>query len=620
MPTLPKPIELRPAQGGQLISVYSHDNVGAQNYVEKVNVRRQDDAEVNREGYVRFRPIENLPVEAQSSLPADINGQFEAVRPNGERAFIATSPEQIFKFRPNTGSWTVIGSGFSATGNRWQGVNLNGWLVLNNGVDLPVTYRVEDVAVQPMRELREVGVASVTHIEVDNAFLMLGGVRQILEDKLLEWLNGVAPYGPVPDNLTQYVSYLVMWSNPSDPTNYAVQISGSILSTESRNTVVMDWPSESLKIGDRVIVYGAGPLGGNLGGQPGIENGVPITNISGNILTLGALADPELVYPLPVSVLRWGDIASFSGSERLTDDSAPITAMKRLGRITVIYRGTKIWTARFTGDWQKPYAFRAGPETKHTPVSPHLIATVDASHVYATKDTFYQYDGLDTPQIFQPLHLNRKLFHNAGPATDLEPAGWCFDNEFTKEIWFVRPQMSLCYDYLTKTVSSIDEGYAAGGVIWRPGSEDKEYWVTLLRSGLVLRYGIGEHGPFEWRRLDNPMTCVVSGGLVKPSAATFGEIIVTSYIPTLGTGDPQMPFEVEILYADDASKPALPLFSHSMPDPLLENLIPMFYQHTYFRDRVRWTTETNEQIRLVSRLYELAPVNGKSVVRRQSPH
>ena len=56
----------------------------------------------------------------------------------------------------STYSWVTIGTGYSPFGQRWQAVTLNGYLILNNAVDLPCWYIYGDAAVTPMYQLREV--------------------------------------------------------------------------------------------------------------------------------------------------------------------------------------------------------------------------------------------------------------------------------------------------------------------------------------------------------------------------------------------------------------------------------------------------------------------------------
>ena len=87
-------------------------------------------------------------------------------------------------FQTGNGSWKVIGSGFSKLGSRWQVKDSNGYTVFNNGVDLPVTYRVGDESVTPIYELREQGIAAVGIIEVYSTILKCFDILQIASDRM----------------------------------------------------------------------------------------------------------------------------------------------------------------------------------------------------------------------------------------------------------------------------------------------------------------------------------------------------------------------------------------------------------------------------------------------------
>jgi hypothetical protein len=148
----------------------------------------------------------SLYIVEQALDPDDFYLITRAVRPNGQVAVIAGTKTTLYRqmvyedprvyesgvyaesgsdtpvYSIYNGDWEVIGSGFSESGHRWQSVNINGYLVLNNGADLPVTYRVEDAEVVPIRELRENGVASVGWIAAFNDVLFCGNIRQLTED------------------------------------------------------------------------------------------------------------------------------------------------------------------------------------------------------------------------------------------------------------------------------------------------------------------------------------------------------------------------------------------------------------------------------------------------------
>lgn len=146
--------------------------------------------------------------------PGPMNLVHMARRPNGKIALIVGSPTTLYRFfaldngdyyegngtpaayfeeppLPNTpyfnddpGEWIVIGHGFSINGTRWEAVSINGWSVFNNGVDLLMTYRVEDMFVVPIYELREQGIAAVGTIAATKGVLVAGDILEIFDTQM----------------------------------------------------------------------------------------------------------------------------------------------------------------------------------------------------------------------------------------------------------------------------------------------------------------------------------------------------------------------------------------------------------------------------------------------------
>ena len=190
-----KTITISVTDGGQLAASLSTENVGEHNYTRKLNLHRDGDQEKRRNGWIKFKPD-----AGGSDNQAIFDGAepllrlAELRRPNGDRAIVAASRTLIKRFDTATGTWVTIGSGYSAQGKRWQVESINGYLILNNTEDLPVTYRVEDAAVTPIYELREVGVAKVGRIEENNGFLLLADITEIQGDQLDAWMKGYGNY------------------------------------------------------------------------------------------------------------------------------------------------------------------------------------------------------------------------------------------------------------------------------------------------------------------------------------------------------------------------------------------------------------------------------------------
>lgn len=244
-----KPVTVKPSMGGKLMSNISADSVGIPNYVVKRDFRRVLDHEVRSEGYDYFWPNTALPIANQPFpqgltppvTPLPITLIHQARMPNGALAVICGTATTLYRYfslsdghyyqgdgtpqeyfnsnDPNGpyyqsvyGDWIVIGSGFQAIAQRWEAIDVNGLTVLNNGVDLPMTYAVFDFAVKPIYELREVGIAAVGNITQSNGYLLCADVHQIDDDALVDLLSlisagtvtasQVGSYGPSPFTAT----------------------------------------------------------------------------------------------------------------------------------------------------------------------------------------------------------------------------------------------------------------------------------------------------------------------------------------------------------------------------------------------------------------------------------
>lgn len=152
-------------------------------------------------------------ITARIDMPINLITQVK--RPNGQTATVVGTATRLWRFfamdngayaedeyweavgsdapygDDNPGEWIQIGSGFSAHGHRWESLNINGYLVLNNGVDLMVTYRVEDLEVKPIYELREQGIGAVGTIGELAGILLLGDISEIKAEAFAELMSPV---------------------------------------------------------------------------------------------------------------------------------------------------------------------------------------------------------------------------------------------------------------------------------------------------------------------------------------------------------------------------------------------------------------------------------------------
>jgi hypothetical protein len=217
-----KPISVKP--GGRLTPDLSAGTVGLSDHVILRDFRRDLDVVVRAEGHIKFAP-NPLVSEATQSEPAGADGPItvisEVTLASGRYCAVCGTKTQLWAYfgeasgyvegsgsdayvneygggylywTKNTGNWELIGSGFSADG-RWESVQVGSWLVLNNGVDLPLTYRVGETSAKPIYELREAGIASVGTIVEISGILVALDIRQISSTKHLELMSPIVATG-----------------------------------------------------------------------------------------------------------------------------------------------------------------------------------------------------------------------------------------------------------------------------------------------------------------------------------------------------------------------------------------------------------------------------------------
>ena len=228
-----KPFTVGPKNGGKLMSDVSANEAGIANFRVNRDWRRFLDRQIRREGHELYQPNPaGDPTTQCLDAPEPINGLFLGEAANGDQADIATTPTTLWRyvglvdgtyvspvisflyFDPNDPNspyfdpgdpnspyvvestvsepyfssdyvedfaqeWVKIGDGYSPNGSRWEVEQVGDDIVFNNGFDLPVSYRLVDLEVTPLYELRERGVASVGSITSFNDVLMLHDIRQI---------------------------------------------------------------------------------------------------------------------------------------------------------------------------------------------------------------------------------------------------------------------------------------------------------------------------------------------------------------------------------------------------------------------------------------------------------
>lgn len=191
-----KPLTIRIADGGRLNTSSSLNEVGEADFVRVLNMRRLSPDRLGRtEGWILFKPNSGgLDTQADFDGTESVLRLAELVRPNGDKVIVGASRTKIKRFDTATGLWSDISGGltFSASGKRWQASTINGYLLLNNSVNLPISFRVEDATVTPIYEMRQVGYSCVERLYAFNGFLKLANVTRIKADQLDAFMFGYA--------------------------------------------------------------------------------------------------------------------------------------------------------------------------------------------------------------------------------------------------------------------------------------------------------------------------------------------------------------------------------------------------------------------------------------------
>lgn len=623
MPTPPRPTEPSVVDGGNLITIGSADSVGIANYLEKTNWRRRTrDREGRREGWIKFQPYADTAVTQQYRPFTDGTKLRLAVqlrRPNGELAFVVASATTIKRFNLTTKAWDTIGTGFSPSGYRWQWVTINGYLILNNGIDLPVSFRVEENTVVPIYELREIGIASARFIEEVNGFLHLANIAEIKADQLNSVMNGPSPYGIVTDQTKlNYIPFAVAWGEFGEPRNWAPVYTVEMPAAGA--VITLPFPSNTFIAGQtRVAVLNAGPNGGVLGGQTAYPDGILVTDVAGANITLEVTTDASLTYPRTIQVLRWEDQSSLTGMVRLQDDASPIIGYKKLNANVVVYRSTMIMVGRYTGVPDQVFDFKRRHVGKLVPMYPDAIALVDDMHVYpGLGGRFYAFDGVGpNPVIHKFLDAARNtLFDGATATTDV----WSIDNPLTKEIFFCRPGRTVAFDYEYNTVSTIDAEFDACAFITKPGSLDE--WFVLSIAGNLFTYG-------RVKLVNSEILTFLRDGVFAEAWLRFGynnfgsnisEKIINQVVARLGSSEQNVALKLSLWATEDA---------HITPKLQVEDICfgpaykwDLFYLNVLFQEELRIVNKAQDgeevpdaDVTYTGRIVTRGPVNSMGITR-----
>lgn len=549
-----------------------------------------------------------------------------------------TPVDQLEYIDSHPGYWIVIGSGFSTSGKRWESVNINGYMVLNNATDLPVTYRVEEFSVVPIYQLREQGVAYAGSIAEINGILMLGDIAEIHADYLSTWFNTAAnPYGRFTD-LTKIdrTTYRVIWSEEGEPRNFAPVYAGSI--TAGTNKLTLQYPVLGIEVGDTITIVGAGAShsGGtadNLVGR--------IVNKAGTTIILTTFAQTTVTNAV---IQESAQIGTIVGQEDLQADGSGIVKMLPISSTLVIYKDTTIFLAQYTGNVDQPFTFtelEVQPEAM--PFYRNTVVLVqngsELYQMYAGRNCFWRFDLTNQqPMSMAKFEACHNIFYSQATLANTDRI-WGAQNGLSHEVIFSFPSGSddkaLLYDYKQDTLSTTGFASSAGATVRKPvtglaSGVEQDWFVLGTSDGSVLLYGLTTVGNNQggwsggtsifYRRYGNPYNATRNAypSRLRSGLASFGntyaEKQLRAFQVLMGSQSANTPINVQLLNALNPNSTPVLVGAVTLSDPLNHNNIPVGMMGYMFQSLIE-VAGIDNPIRLAGSFWDVAPLDTRSISR-----
>jgi len=616
-------LEAKYVTGGSLCDDLSFDSIAPHDFRVASGWRRRLDSMVVREGWGLWQPNPGFAAALQSftGLGQEVLLLAEVNSPAGKTVVVAVVGSTIRYFDYDTGLWVQIGSGFQTAGiRRWDMEQLNGYAVFNNGVDLPVSWRVGDASVTPLYELRERGVASVGVMTEYSGFIMFGDITEVNSDYMSTLMNSGDPYGlvPSPATNTSRTQYRIIWSNVSDPTDWAATV--NVSGTSGSTSVTLDWPMASFQPGDEVTIVGGGTLGSNL-----------VTNIVSIAGTTAVLLSPlgATVSNTPMS--DTDAIGSVVGYYDIQDDGSAIMAMMPLQNRLVVYRPFSLFVGVYTGNIEFPFQFDRTYQGERGLKFPHTLVNVRGQfHLYAGATAFYKYElGSLEPSIDEALFkcAFTEFFSKDYDVTDLKSV-YAVDNGVTSEIFFVLPfgvgqYTTLCYSYLYNTVSTInnDWQFRSAATVRKPlagqlGDPSESWFIMGTANGMINVYGRTSRELTIMQRNSANWSADLHTGLLWMNDS-FNEKDIRTFVPLYNSVSGAFPLTVTSFYQKDVAAVDTQGTTQIVPTPGGDTIVPMWQRGIYHRFEMRVDIDSAavEQPSLTGYLAEYDVVGTRSVTR-----
>lgn len=531
---------------------------------------------------------------AAATLGADPTLIFTARRDDGKTALIVGTATTLFRFwvpesypiyesgvyesgvvgNVCAGVWLTIGSGFSTqNARRWQAKNVAGYAVFNNGVELPVTYHLDDFAVVPIWELREQGVAFVGEIEEMAGILVCADVGMIHDD-YLPTVMGAVGYGSFYNGQESHydrVHYRVIWGDPQGPRRWGSSVPGAM--TAGSRVLTVSYDISSIAQGDEVRVIGAG------------ENGADLvtTLLYKSTATSWILADEAETAVTEAAVSRSDAATLIVGRYDLLDIASPILRVKKFQDRLIVAKSTGFVVGEYTGEAGLPFVFQTVQATEEEVEFLHwrntLIDVGGQYLLYAGETDFFTFDLVTRrPRVHPALSLCRNLFFDAVAGLGQESV-FAAVNGFTKEVWFVLPAsgsdkaLALYYGGgpERERCSTVGTAYTALGLAPVPvaganrGTEPK-FLLAGIAGGTLVEYAYDRTGPLRWLRRGSTYSSLLASGY-----ADFGDAAnekhVSAYLVLLASQSPNTSLALGILTGRNPSE----ALSHLTSSPITVN-------------------------------------------------
>ncbi len=423
---------------------------------------------------------------------------------------------------------------------------LNGFVIFNNGRNLPAIYHSDWPRAYPIYELREIGVVSVGNVAQYEGYLLLSDVTVFDTPGDLEvWgracESGQGPdfYGSVLDSAPyksnqlklRNVSYRILYSNPGAPHRWGfVQKSRGDMGTD--NSAYGIGTNRFRPLFKTETAGATNRLSGTF--APGTRVEISLVHSDGNVAT-----------PIEATVVSWdgsnyvlnktiewigaedGQIDSdtdtsegitgymrrvnnyddsdlvFANTSSYIDavgDGSRIISLNRLRDRLVVFRESGyalLSTVNVTTVGQSPFTYELRYSGDRVPVSSKATVVVNDQRIlYAGKEDIYSISAsYSEPSI--PAKIDFAKEFGYGDTMHLT------DNSLTGEIFICGTEKTIAFDYKYDTVSEIDCVFTCGKTIRHP--------VTGLNVFLL-----GTSTQIELAGLENP-----AGGYYPRSHALF---------------------------------------------------------------------------------------------------